>query len=59
MSKQRETYPVSGIGDKKQLHDTSAKVLELKSNIPGLIILTTHDPGAAEQLHTLSEYAKV
>ncbi len=42
---------ISGTGDRRQLRDTTAKILELKENMPGLTILTAHDIRAADNLH--------
>ena len=42
---------ISGTGNSQQLHDTITKILELKNNLPGLAILTAHDPQAADKLH--------
>ena len=44
---------IPGPGNKKLLHAASAKVLELKNNLPGLTLLPAHDPGAADRLHKL------
>ena len=41
---------ITGVGDPKQLHRTSALVLELESQVPNLRILAAHDPGAARSL---------
>ena len=41
---------ISGTGNRRQLRDTIAKILELKQNMPGLMILTTHDIRAADRL---------
>jgi N-acyl homoserine lactone hydrolase len=39
-----------GVGDGKQLGETTAKVLTLKQTMPGLVILPAHDPTAAQRL---------
>jgi N-acyl homoserine lactone hydrolase len=39
-----------GVGDRKQLGETTAKVLTLKQTMPGLVILPAHDPTAAQRL---------
>jgi glyoxylase-like metal-dependent hydrolase (beta-lactamase superfamily II) len=41
---------ITGVGDAKQLHRTSALVRELESQVPKLRILAAHDPGAAQSL---------
>ncbi|UGV41379.1 N-acyl homoserine lactonase family protein [Methanococcoides orientis] len=45
---ERGQFP--GTGDIEELQASYAKVLALKEKIPDLIILATHDPGAAEAL---------
>jgi len=42
---------ISGTGNRRQLRDTTAKILKLKDNMPGLTILTSHDIRAADKLH--------
>jgi hypothetical protein len=41
---------VPGVGRRRQLHESSRKVLALAQQYPGLVILPTHDPGAAQRL---------
>ena len=43
---------IPGVGDREGLRASSAKVRELRSQHPGLVILPAHDPGAAERLRT-------
>ncbi len=42
---------IPGVGNKKLLRAASKKVLELKKNMPALVLLPAHDPGAADRLH--------
>lgn len=42
---------VPGTGDKKTLRETYAKVRALKDDLPDLVILASHDPGASDALH--------
>jgi glyoxylase-like metal-dependent hydrolase (beta-lactamase superfamily II) len=41
---------VPGVGRRRQLTDSSRKVLALAQQCPGLVILPAHDPGAAQRL---------
>ena len=41
---------VPGVGRRRQLTDSSRKVLALAQQYPGLVILPAHDPGAAQRL---------
>ena len=45
-----EAGRIPGVGDKAELHRTSAMVRQLMGRNPGLVILPAHDPGAAERL---------
>ena len=45
-----EAGRIPGVGDKAELHRTSAMVRQLIGRNPGLVILPAHDPGAAERL---------
>jgi glyoxylase-like metal-dependent hydrolase (beta-lactamase superfamily II) len=45
-----ERGQLPGTGDKKELRASFAKVLALKERMPDLVILASHDPGAAEAL---------
>jgi glyoxylase-like metal-dependent hydrolase (beta-lactamase superfamily II) len=45
-----ERCQLPGTGDKKELQVSFAKVLALKERMPDLVILSAHDPGAAEAL---------
>ncbi len=39
-----------GVGDKKQMRRAVRMVNELRANLPGLVVLPAHDPGAAARL---------
>jgi glyoxylase-like metal-dependent hydrolase (beta-lactamase superfamily II) len=39
-----------GVGDKKALRQAVRMVGELRANLPGLVVLPAHDPGAASRL---------
>jgi len=41
---------VPGVGSRRQLVESSRKVLALKEQMPDLVILPAHDPGAAQRL---------
>jgi glyoxylase-like metal-dependent hydrolase (beta-lactamase superfamily II) len=41
---------VPGVGTRKHLVETTAKVLALKETMPDLVILPAHDPTAAQRL---------
>ena len=41
-----------GVGDAEQLKASFAKVRELENALPGLVVLPSHDPSAAEMLAT-------
>ena len=41
---------VPGVGDKRQMHATSALVNQLRTALPGLVVLPAHDPTAAARL---------
>ena len=41
---------VSGVGNRRELMDTGAKVLALKKGIPGLVVLPAHDPTVSRRL---------
>jgi glyoxylase-like metal-dependent hydrolase (beta-lactamase superfamily II) len=41
---------IPGVGKKSELRQSVAKVNELRTQYPGLVILAAHDPGAAAQL---------
>lgn len=45
-----ERRQVPGVGNRRQLADTTGKVLSLKKQMPGLVILPAHDPTAAARL---------
>ena len=45
-----ERGQLPGVGDPRQLRESTARVNELKSRLPGLVILPAHDPGAAARL---------
>ena len=45
-----ERRQVPGVGDRSRLAKTTDKVLALKQQMPGLIILPAHDPTAAHRL---------
>jgi ABC-type polysaccharide/polyol phosphate transport system ATPase subunit len=44
-----------GTGDAKQLRSSFAKVRNLKKQLPDLVILASHDPGAAETLRATTQ----
>ncbi|WP_433462397.1 N-acyl homoserine lactonase family protein [Spirillospora sp. CA-128828] len=39
-----------GVGDKRQMRTATRMVNELRTRLPGLVVLPAHDPGAAERL---------
>lgn len=39
-----------GAGDKRQMREAARMVNELRANLPGLVVLPAHDPGAAARL---------
>ena len=41
---------VPGVGARRQLAETSRKVLALAERLPGLVVLPAHDPSAAQRL---------
>jgi hypothetical protein len=41
---------VPGVGARRQLVETTAKVLALRETMPDLVILPAHDPTAAQRL---------
>jgi N-acyl homoserine lactone hydrolase len=43
-------HQVPGVGSRRQLVETTAKVLALKEAMPDLVILPAHDPSAAQRL---------
>jgi glyoxylase-like metal-dependent hydrolase (beta-lactamase superfamily II) len=45
-----ERRQVPGVGNRRRLAETTAKVLALKEQMPGLVILPAHDPTAAARL---------
>ena len=45
-----ERFQFPGTGDKKKLRASFEKVLALKKRMPDLVIIASHDPGAAEAL---------
>jgi N-acyl homoserine lactone hydrolase len=45
-----ERRQVPGVGNRRQLAETTGKVLALKQQMPGLVILPAHDPTAAARL---------
>jgi N-acyl homoserine lactone hydrolase len=45
-----EQGEIPGVGNKNELRANTKMVLELKKNMPGLIILPAHDPGSAARL---------
>jgi len=45
-----ESGRIPGVGSRKQLVETTRRVLALKDAIPDLVILPAHDPGAARRL---------
>jgi glyoxylase-like metal-dependent hydrolase (beta-lactamase superfamily II) len=50
---------VPGVGDRADLHETTARVNQLVSSFPGMSILAAHDPAAAGLLESaLSQHAK-
>jgi glyoxylase-like metal-dependent hydrolase (beta-lactamase superfamily II) len=44
----------SGVGSRRRLRQTRQRVLELRSNNPGLLVLAAHDPAAAGLLDAAS-----
>jgi hypothetical protein len=52
--KSHERGQIPGVGDKQQLHATTAKVRQLKRNHSRLQILASHDPEGAGQLRQAS-----
>lgn len=46
---------VPGTGDKAQLRSSFAKVRALKKQLPGLVVLPSHDPAAREALRDASQ----
>jgi N-acyl homoserine lactone hydrolase len=45
-----EQRQLPGVGGRRQLVETTEKVLALKRRIPDLVILPAHDPTAAQRL---------
>lgn len=45
-----ERRQVPGVGNRRRLAETTGKVLTLKQQMPGLVILPAHDPTAAARL---------
>jgi N-acyl homoserine lactone hydrolase len=45
-----ERGDVPGVGARRQLAETSRKVLALAERLPGLVVLPAHDPAAAQRL---------
>lgn len=45
-----ERGDVPGVGARRQLAETSRKVLALAGQLPGLVVLPAHDPAAAQRL---------
>jgi glyoxylase-like metal-dependent hydrolase (beta-lactamase superfamily II) len=45
-----ERRQVPGVGNRRRLAETTGKVLALKEQMPGLVILPAHDPTAAARL---------
>jgi N-acyl homoserine lactone hydrolase len=45
-----ERRRIPGVGTRRGLVATTDKVLAFKERMPGLVILPTHDPGAAQRL---------
>ncbi|MFG1682790.1 N-acyl homoserine lactonase family protein [Nonomuraea sp. NPDC049269] len=45
---------VPGVGEKRQLSDTTKAINTLRERNPGLVILPAHDPGAAARLAAVS-----
>jgi glyoxylase-like metal-dependent hydrolase (beta-lactamase superfamily II) len=41
---------VPGVGNRRQLQESSRQVLALSERIPGLVVLPAHDPAAAQRL---------
>jgi glyoxylase-like metal-dependent hydrolase (beta-lactamase superfamily II) len=41
---------VPGVGNRRQLAESSRKVLALAGHQPGLVVLPAHDPTAAQRL---------
>ncbi|MDN3354363.1 N-acyl homoserine lactonase family protein [Actinomadura sp. DC4] len=39
-----------GVGDRRQMRTAAQKVNELRANLPGMVVLPAHDPGAAARL---------
>jgi glyoxylase-like metal-dependent hydrolase (beta-lactamase superfamily II) len=46
-----ERRQLPGVGDRRQLADTTEKVLALAARMPGLVVLPAHDPTAARRLY--------
>jgi N-acyl homoserine lactone hydrolase len=40
-----------GVGDKLRMRESTRMVNGLRANLPGLVVLPAHDPGAAQRLH--------
>ena len=45
-----ERRQVPGVGNRRQLAETTSKVLALKNRMPDLVVLPAHDPAAAARL---------
>ena len=45
-----ERRQVPGVGNRRRLAETTGKVLALKKQMPGLVVLPAHDPTAAARL---------
>jgi hypothetical protein len=39
-----------GVGTRRQLAESTRKVLALEQQLPGLVVLPAHDPAAAQRL---------
>jgi N-acyl homoserine lactone hydrolase len=46
-----ERRQLPGVGDRRQLAETTDKVLALAAGMPGLVVLPAHDPTAARRLY--------
>jgi hypothetical protein len=45
-----EAGHVPGVGSRRRLRETTAMVSTMRRQYPGLVILSAHDPGAADRL---------
>jgi glyoxylase-like metal-dependent hydrolase (beta-lactamase superfamily II) len=50
---------VPGVGSRRRLRESTAKINKLRERMPDLVILPAHDPGAADRLRQATGQAPV